>query len=60
VTTVFDWPKWEVNQVKVFPLKTVYELQTAAGKFRKRHPECSEWRWRCVTERHGVVMRRIK
>lgn len=54
------WHEWKLNEQRILRTLDCYELQKQVGKFRERHPECREWRWRTKTIQGGMLVQRVK
>ncbi len=54
------WHEWKIGERRLIKTLTFREIQSQVGKFRSRHQECKEWRWRTKTVRDGILVERVK
>lgn len=53
-----NWKDWVVGESRQYEGKTVYELQSLCGNWRRRNR--SQSKWKCRTVGTAVVMERCK
>jgi|GEM_PF-6096408 len=55
------WHEWQVGEQRIIRTLDCYQVQSQVGKFRKKHPECREWRWSTRSIEGGaIVVKRIR
>ena len=58
--TNHNWRSWSLGEARIYTDKTVYELQSLCGNWRRRNPEHSEMRWQCKTVGSQIEMKRVR
>jgi hypothetical protein len=56
-----NWIGMQVGDTKIIRTLDCYQVQSQVGKVRKKHPECSDWRWSTRSLPDGSIeVRRVR